>query len=45
MQLIWPALFSIILCLLSPVLHGEEAPIQVQIAEPFIELHTGPASG
>ncbi len=45
MQLILPTLLSIVLCLLSTVLHGEEAPIQVQIVEPYIELHTGPASG
>lgn len=45
MQNLWPSLLIIVLCLLSTVLHGEEAPIQVQITEPYIELHTGPASG
>ena len=37
-------LTSIVLCFLSLTLHAEEY-VQVQIVEPYIELHTGPASG
>jgi hypothetical protein len=45
MQMIPLSLLCVVLCLLSPVLQGEEAPIQVHIVEPFIDIHTGPASG
>ena len=37
-------LCTLLLCLATAT-GAQEAPVQVQIAEPFIELHTGPADG